>query len=83
MEGRGKAFDKHLDQETHYVRQHLQQWKKLLACLRKELETKEQSQLVYSKCWTLLTVKLLTNQITSQYLTGNIPREMGQVQLPH
>ncbi|KAL0053370.1 hypothetical protein WJX82_004848 [Trebouxia sp. C0006] len=45
MEGRGKAFDKHLDQETHYVRQHLQQWKKLQACLRKELETKEQSQL--------------------------------------
>ncbi len=61
MEGRGKAFDKHLDQETHYVRQHLQQWKKLQACLRKELETKEQSQLVYSKVWTLLTVRLLTN----------------------
>ena len=83
MEGRSKAFGKHLDQETRYARQHLQQSKKLLACLRKELETKEQSQLVCSEGWTLLTVKLSTNQITSQYLTGNIPREMGQVQLPH
>lgn len=83
MEGRGEAFDKHLDKETHYARQHLQQWTTLQACLRKELETKEQSQLVHSKVWTLLTVRLLTNQITSQYLTGNIPREMGQVQLPH
>ncbi len=79
MEDRGKAFDKHLDRETQYARQHLQQWKKLLACLRKELETKEQSQLVLSKGWTLLTVRLLTNQITSNYLSGNIPREMGQV----
>jgi len=61
MEGRGKAFDKHLDQEKHYAKQHFQQSKKLLACLRKELETKEQSQLVYSKGWTLLTVKLLTS----------------------
>ena len=61
MEGRGRAFDKHLDQENKYARQYLQQWKKLLACLRKELETKEQSQLVYPKGWPSLTVCLTIN----------------------